>query len=213
MWNCVSPIRTLLDMSNLINWSTHPARFATSCFAPHHLSSFFFFFIHYFGITFTPPIDLGPFSNLSRGSMASVAVLRLRFIGFSWMLDHWFLLAIGNHHWWRHRCCLWMRNQFRLTGFLWGRYFCVLKVWYTVFILDSLQVRFTIRLDDHLAPILNCLLGIILLARGSIVISPVTLSLRYITLNGWILIWVSMRLGEIQSTLPVNKIVFFFQSK
>ena len=107
-----------------------------------------------------------------------------------------------------------MRNQFGLTGFLWGQYFCVLKVWYAVFILNSLQVRFTIRLDDHLAPILNCLLGFILLARGSIIVSPVTLSLRYITLlNGWILIQVSMRLGEIRSTSPVNKIVFFFQSK
>ena len=41
----------------------------------------------------------GSFSNLSRGSTAGVAVLRLRFIGFSQMLDHRFLLAIGNHRW------------------------------------------------------------------------------------------------------------------
>ena len=108
-----------------VTWSTHPARFATSCFAPHHLSSLFFFFIHYFGITFTPPIDLGPFSNSSRGSSAGVAVVRLVFVGFSQLLNHWSLLAIGNHRWWRHRCCLWTRNQFRLAGFLWGGYFWV----------------------------------------------------------------------------------------
>ena len=30
MWNCMSPIRTLLNMSNLINWSTHPAQLSST---------------------------------------------------------------------------------------------------------------------------------------------------------------------------------------
>ena len=41
--------------------------FATSCFTSHYLTSFFLFFSCYFDITFTPPIDLSPFLNLSRG--------------------------------------------------------------------------------------------------------------------------------------------------
>ena len=111
---------------------------------------------------------------------------------------------------------MWTRNQFGLTGFLQGRYFCFLKLRYVVFVLDYLRVLFNIRVDNHLAPILECLLRIILLARGSIIVSPVRLSLRYITfLNGWILILirflpVSIRLGEIRSTYPFNKIVFSF---
>ena len=57
------------------------------------------------------------------------------------------------------------------------------------------------------------------IARGSIIITPVTLSLHYITLlNGCILVLicfllVSIRLGEIQSIWPFNEIVFFFQLK
>jgi len=40
---------------------------------PHHLSSLFFFFICYFGITFMPSINLGPFLNLSRGLSAGAS--------------------------------------------------------------------------------------------------------------------------------------------
>ena len=94
-----------------------------------------FIFLHLlFWYDIHTSIHLGPFSNSSKGSSAGVAVLRLVFIGFSELLNRRFLLATGNHH----RCCLWTRNQFRFAGFLWSRYFCVLKVWYTVFILDFL---------------------------------------------------------------------------
>ena len=54
-----------------IAFTFHTLALCTSS-RPHHLSSHFFFFVCYFGITFTPSIDLCPFSNSSRGSLASV---------------------------------------------------------------------------------------------------------------------------------------------
>jgi len=66
-----------------------------------HPSSLFFFVCRYLNIALTPPINLGPFSDLSRSSSASAVVLRCVFIGFRVRQMH---LTVPQ--WYLHCVCL-----------------------------------------------------------------------------------------------------------